>query len=721
MKKSLLFGLIIATLLLSGCLGKIDKSETKYYVLDYQSSTEVPDLVMQNHNGKALHVMNSRINRTYNRNQIVVKESFYRVRFLSDELWANRLSDAIPAIIAQRLRAYNIFSEVSREVSERDPDYYLETSVLNLEKIEGAHPRAFLRLEFSLRDSSGEKTLVSHTAERYAELTDDSTIYFVQVINNIIMEETNIFAAKYIAHAAGRPIASSKAGLSSRLSAPERFLYEQLDEEVINPSYGELLLSTKAKVNTELQYRIEALDSLNTVTSEYLAEFNLPIQLYSGRYRVITGQNEDISMTIDVHPMQRTVVPREWSELRVRILDLSQDRVRQIYDIWQHNEEGLGYHKVGTGISLSEDEHGIDEKLWLLPPGSYMITLSGYSWSDLRDFTTVSIGKSESSVLTIIVDPSSSTGSIFVGAGVLADDMGVGGTKLHKGAIHANVNFSSNNEVNEKEPTFSLNLNGSFDNTIDHEFRPFHYNLRSIYDLGANLSKNSDFKINLDSYSIKNVLLFYPWPRERKFLNNFAVYARADMNTHFWDEYTPFEKNYNVMLLDADHNEIDRLYDQDKLRTKVSFFPMRLKEGSGLTYRLLLSPNSSVSLRGGYGWQQDINRRAFSYKESKTIDGMPYEVYVESSDKYDRGIEATLIFSAVNIFKVFSLNSSIDALFPIDEMGVMPRIESENRLNLRMYRNVSLDFRLNLHYDESAEKNWWIYDYSTFLRMSLFY
>jgi len=74
-------------------------------------------------------------------------------------------------------------------------------------------------------------------------------------------------------------------------------------------------------------------------------------------------------------------------------------------------------------------------------------------------------------------------------------------------------------------------------------------------------------------------------------------------------------------------------------------------------------------------------------------------------DKFDRGIEATLILSAVNILKIFSLNSSIDALFPTDEMGVMPRIENENRLNFRIYRNVSLDFRLNLHYDEYSDNS----------------
>lgn len=721
MKKSFIFGLLLLTLLMAGCFSKVDKAVTNYYVLDYQNSTEVPDLVMQNNNGKALHVSNGRINRTYNRNQIVVKESFYQVRFLADELWANRLSDAIPAIIAQRLRAYNIFSSVSREATEKDPDYYLETNILNLEKIEGKQPRAFLRIELILRDSSGEKTILAHSAERYSELIDDSTVYFVQVINNMIMEETNIFAAKYIAQSAGRPFVSSKADGARRLSAPERYLTEQLENDDIHSSFGELLLRTKASVNNEMKYSIEALDSLNTVIATYTAEFNEPIQLLTGRYRVITGHNEDISMILDVHPMQRTVVPRDWSELRVRILDLSQDRVRQNYDIWSRNEDDLGYERVGQDFSIGDEEHGIDEKLWILPPGNYMVTLSGYSWSDLKDFTTVCLNQGDSHILTIIVDPASSSGTIFVGAGILADEMDIGGAKFHKGVIHANVNLTSNNEAKQDEPTYSLNLNGTFENTIDYEFKPFHYNLRSIYDVGANFSKNSDFRINLDGYSMKNTFLLYPWSKSKKLLNNFAVYARADLNTHFLDEYTYFDKDYNIILLDKENNELETILGQDKLRTKIALSPFKLKEGGGLTYRLNLGPSSTVSLRGGYGWQQDLSSRAFSHKESKTVDGVPYEVYMESPNKFDRGIEATLILSAVNIFKIFSWNSSIDALFPIGDLGVMPRIENENRLNFRIYRNVSLDFRLNLHYDESSNQDWWVYDYSTYLRMSLFY
>ena len=711
----------IIALALGGCFGKVDRVPTNYYVLDYQPSTEKPELRMNVSNGKSLYVMNSRVSRTYNRNQIVAKENFYRVRFMQNDLWANRLSDAIPNIVAQRLRSYNIFSNVSRDPGAMDPNYYLETNVLNIEKVEGSNPRAFLKMEFVLRDSTSEKVVFTHRNERYHELSDNSIVYLVQVFNNMIMEETNTFAAMCIMHFAGRPIHGSRRDYQNILSAPEQFFFQQLHDQEMHLEYGELLLSTKAPVSGEMPFRIEQLDSLNTKIAEQVGEFNNPIQLNPGRYRIVTGYNEDIHTTVEVFARQRTVVSRNWSELKVRVLDLSQNKVRQIYDLWRQNDDDYGYTKIGSDFSLSDDEHGMEERLWILPSGTYMITLGGFSWSDLRDFATIKLAQGDSQILTVIVDPSSTTGSVMVGAGVLADELGVGSVRFHKGAVHGNINLSSNNDINEKDPTFSLNLAAQFDNTIEHDFRPFHYALRSIYDLGANISTGSDFKINLDTYSLKNVFMLYPWGKQRRFLNNFAFYGRADLNTHFWDEYTYFSDNKNYIIWDADGSEIDRALDQAKIRTKIALFPLRLKEGTGITYRIAFSPNGWVSLRGGYGWQQRLNHRSLSLNRTDyELDGVKYDVFSEAIDQYDRGIETTLVFSAVNVLNFFSINSTVDALFPIMENSVMPRIESENRINFRIYRNVSMDFRVNLTYDE-AIKDWLVYDYSTYLRMSLFY
>ena len=78
--------LSLAVLLLSACAFGGKRQETNYYVLDYQPATEREELRLNVNNGKVLQVQNTNINRTYNRNQLVEKENFSRVKFVNNEL-----------------------------------------------------------------------------------------------------------------------------------------------------------------------------------------------------------------------------------------------------------------------------------------------------------------------------------------------------------------------------------------------------------------------------------------------------------------------------------------------------------------------------------------------------------------------------------------------------------------------------------------------------------
>lgn len=707
-------------LLLSACgfLGK--RVDTNYYVLDYLPSTERADLKLKVSNGKVLHVLNTNVNRTYNRNQLVEKESFNRVNFLNNEMWANRLNDDVANIISRRLRAYNIFGSVSRTLGDTDPDYYLEANIQNIEKIKGDPPRAFLRMDFILRDSTNDSVVLMHRNERYQELYDDSYVYLVQTYNSMIMEETNLFAALCIAHFSGRPISRQRPDYLESLSAPEKYYFEEIANIESHLVYGELVLRTQYPTSNTIGYKVERLDSLNTKISDDIGEYNIPMILLPGRYRVITGHNADIVEVVDVHPRQRTVVSRVWSELKVRIMDTSQNRVRQSYKLWLQNENENGYQNIGQDLSLGDDEHGIDDRIWILPNGKYMLTLGGNSWSDLRDFATISLNKGESQILTVIVNTDLSGSNILVGAGVLSDDFGFDATRLHKGAVHINLNVTSNNKIDQKTPTYSLILSSKFDNTIDSDFRPFHYNMRSSYDLRSIFSKDIDLRFDRDNYSLKNTLTLYPWKRDRNILGKFALYSRADLSTHFMDEYTYFSAKKNYILQDTNGVETARAMDQDKLRTKIALYPLRLKEGTGLTYRFALSPTTDLTLRGGYGWQQDFNRLSYSSPVSINENGVAYDVYQEGADKHSNGLESTLIFSAGNILNFVSINSIFEVLFPLENNEIRPRFENENKINFRIYRNISMDVDLNLSYDKSVNK-WLVYDYSSFLRLSLFY
>lgn len=100
--------------------------------------------------------------------------------------------------------------------------------------------------------------------------------------------------------------------------------------------------------------------------------------------------------------------------------------------------------------------------------------------------------------------------------------------------------------------------------------------------------------------------------------------------------------------------------------------------------------------------------------------GQNYDVFKQESDIITRGYESTLIFTALNVMKFFSVTSTFDVLFPMETADKEPKFFNENRFNIRLFRNVSLDVKADIKYDK-ADKDYVIFDYSSFLRLSLYY
>jgi len=114
--------------------------------------------------------------------------------------------------------------------------------------------------------------------------------------------------------------------------------------------------------------------------------------------------------------------------------------------------------------------------------------------------------------------------------------------------------------------------------------------------------------------------------------------------------------------------------------------------------------------------QQDYNHNSYILKNT---DNAGYDIYQEDADRTNKGIECTAILSAANLLKFISINSTLDLLFPVNSEENY-HLENENRINLKILRNVSLDIKLNIAYDRQV-KPWVVYDSSSFLRLSLYY
>jgi ABC-type uncharacterized transport system auxiliary subunit len=711
--------LFLIITLAAGCsfMNRKETVNTNYYVLDYLPATENPELVMEKPFPKTLEVMETKLPRTYDRNQIVRKKSYTQISYFPNHLWANRLYDAVPNLLVRRLNAYNIFRRVGRDLMETKPDYYLETTINNIEYLDIDKPQAFLRLEFVMRDASTQAIIFSNRNERSRILYNKTVEYFVQSVNELIMQETDLFAYKCIEYLQGSKVQDSFTATQTNKKAGPDFKNEILDYQVSETTpKGQLFIPLLMKAENPVPYVAEYIDTLEIDNPIINGIMNEITTLREGKWRAYFG-TQNLTVDVDINANMRKVLTPFWSELVIKVIDESQTRVRMQYDIYSRssNKDAFG-NKVDFHYSPSE-EIGEYDYLWILKPGNYMITLNGASPNSLKDFTTVTLEEGKSYELTMVVNPEGDR-TVLVGAGILTSSDVKGKLKYHKGAVHTNISLSSSNSVDENNPTRSISLSSQFDNKIDYDVWPFHLTVKSLYDLGFDKTTGTEFRVNVDSYSLKNALGFYPW-KENVFLKNLGLYGRGDLSTHYFHEFAFFQDEKNFIQVSDVQDSLFTM-DAKTLMVKDSFYPIRLKEGTGLTYRLNLTPKISINLRSGYGWQQDYENDAYYYDGEITLGGNVYQLYRENASFDTRGIETSVLFAANNLFKIISLTSTLDVLFPMDRGDRSTRFDNENLVNIRLYRNISMDIKANIRYNRVL-RDYVLTDYNAFLRLSLYY
>lgn len=711
---------LLLIMITTGCSfgGRTISTTPNYYILDYLPSTENKSLVQSTPFNKTLEVRETRLPRTYDRNQIVRKKSQTQISYFSNELWANRLYDAVPNLLVRRLTAYNIFRSVSRDFGEKNPDYILESYIQNIEYIEGLKPTAFLRIEFILRDVKTQGVVFTLRNERSKVLYDTSVNYLVQSFNEMLMIETDLFAANCIEFLSGRQVLDSPRISAAQEKAALGFVDEVINlDETDNIYYGEIKLPLLSDSEMPIPFTATYLDTLDIDNNFVQGSMNEIVKLYPGRWELALGSEMEIKTIVEIFPNMRKVIEPFWSELTVHIIDESQAKVRMQYDIWVKSSNQYVFDKKLSTRTSPSEEVGEYDYLWILKPGDYMVTVNGATPSSYRDFTTVSLDKSKPYKLTMVVNPTGER-SVLVGAGILEASELRGRRRVHKGAVHANLNLSSNNSIDKDNPTQSISLSGQFDNKLEYDIWPFYLTAKSLYDLGFDKTTGTEFRVNVDSYTLRNTVVFFPW-KQSKVLRNMGMYGRGDLNTHFFDEFAFFQNEKNFLKVSQDQDTLI-IENGKKLKVKDAFYPLQMKQGCGLTYRLNFTPNVSVNLRSGYGWQQDYENSVYFYAGDVIIDGVRYDLYKENQTSEAKGIETSVLLNAVNVLRILSITSTLDVLFPMGQGDKATKFDNENIINIKLYRNISLDIKAKVKYNK-ALRDYVLMDYSTFLRLSVYY
>ena len=302
----------------------------------------------------------------------------------------------------------------------------------------------------------------------------------------------------------------------------------------------------------------------------------------------------------------------------------------------------------------------------------------------------------------------------MIGAGVLGESFLEASLEKMKfsSAIHGNVNVNSDNEAEEKENTTSIILNAQLQNYLLYDNNPFHYSLKNLIEVGTSKASNEDFRLAVDEFDLKNTAIYY-------FIKDFGVYGRFDANSHFFNSryYSPSE--FYCIKIDKDENTVPDTVLVNDVIIKSSFFPLILKEGIGINYRILNYSRANLSLRMGFGMRQEINNDVYQLASTGSVNGVEFREYRELKSTTKTGTEVSLVGSfQLPLGISYSVNA--DFLFPFfDEKNYT--MEWENVANIKILKYISLDYKLKLtHKMPEIGDDYIALNHALFLRVTYF-
>ncbi len=715
-----IFLILIITSMMFGCASN-EFITRNYYILEYYAHNEKEELVREEPLDLSVIVKDTKISRTYDRKQIVFRKNGPKIVYADYDLWGVDLSNIIPDMVAKRMKNYNSFAQVQRDYFKELPDLQVQTTINNIEIIESSNSKiARLNMEFSLMEMKSEKIILLHYVEKEKEIIDGTVDGFVQNINDIILEETDIFIDKVYKFYSGElPKDTENEENIERID----FNLVDLYQDGVSAGTGMLLMPSLTKSDNEEYYYI--FDSKN---NSIVGRFGEVKSLPQGKYTIRFGSG-DISQQmaiedVNIYPRYRQIIEPTWGCLIVDIIDKNRNYAKVNYEVFSM-KSGESY-----GSEFPADEAvGEQDKVWVLKPGIYKIVINNEPFNTYTNFTTVQIDANKAKQLTIVVDTDDDGNPLnMVGAGVL-EDIGLGqdlSKTSYSHAIHANLNLYSDNSVDKDEQIYSITTNIQYDSHFEYDNYPYHYNLKSLLEEGATKTTDTDLRKSADELDIRNTFLYY-------FLKNLGFYGRFDINTHLISDYVYLNEGVDYVKFSSDE-ELEEFHAADQnesleMKKNSSFFPLEMKQGLGINLQLLKSSKTNLSLRGGLGLRQDINNDVYSVlsedsnlAQQDTINGFD----LTNANKYialDNNVTEGIELSAEANFKLpidLTYSTNAEVLIPFDKEESVST-EWENSFDLRLFKYVSLNYKFKLSNKPSElGEDYWLTEHSLFLRISYF-
>jgi ABC-type uncharacterized transport system auxiliary subunit len=188
-----IFGVII---FLSSC-GRQKTVVNKYYVIDIPeiAASSVPE--GETYDDSYCKVNETVIYPAYSTRQIANRRRSHELVYFENHTWAVRPQEVFTRVTIDFLQKQKLFKNVSSRFWNVVPEYYLETTIYNLEVSEiDKDFSAHLQLEFRLIHADSNDTFLVHHADRSAPLEKRDLDLMASEISRMYHEELKNLAEK---------------------------------------------------------------------------------------------------------------------------------------------------------------------------------------------------------------------------------------------------------------------------------------------------------------------------------------------------------------------------------------------------------------------------------------------------------------------------------------------------------------------------------------------
>jgi ABC-type uncharacterized transport system auxiliary subunit len=165
-------------------------ADISYYQLDYVPTPKA--MTNDTIYPYTVRVKDFDVAEAYRRNNIVYRQSPYKLHFYNYEQWAVRPEYLVSDMLFRHLEAAQIFSEVRRSIDTDEPDFTISGTVRALEEYDNQDEwYAHLALHMALHDNKARKVIWSREWDYRKKVSNLETIYVIRGLSELLERINN--------------------------------------------------------------------------------------------------------------------------------------------------------------------------------------------------------------------------------------------------------------------------------------------------------------------------------------------------------------------------------------------------------------------------------------------------------------------------------------------------------------------------------------------------